>query len=608
MNAATGTITTFVGGGSGQYFNGGMGTAVVLSPAGITFDPSGNLYIAEPSQQIVVKVTPLGAAALFAGVRAEGGAGTAGYNGDNIQATAAELNFPTSVATDRNGNVYIADSQNYRVRYVNENFEAGMISTYAGDGTKGDTGDGGSATSAEINPLSIAMNEGGDVFLSDGTTIRKVDANGNINTFAGGGTSGLGGPATAALLQGVGQPGLDNNGDVLIPISGTPEVLSAGPMGILQFASQAVGTASAPMTITVENTGNSYLEFTNSTYTATNGFSVTGGTCEEETDGGWAPGQTCTLTVTFAPSATGAQTGTVSVPTNANASPSSIALQGTGTGASAPMAMLAPSTLSFGNEIVNNTTVAQTITLSNTGSAVLDISGITMSGTNPGDFAETTTCGATLAASASCMISVTFTPSSIASFAATVSVADNAAGSPQTVMLSGAGIAAPDFSVSATPATQTVSNGGSAAYNVTVGSINGDFDSAVMLSASGLPSGATASFAPASVTPDSESAASVMTVQTPTVQAQAEHARRRESWPWASAVMMAFYIPLLWWRRRDRLWSTGLLCVLLSMGAMMISGCGSGYYAEPPAQTYTITVIGTSGSTQHSTTVTLTVQ
>ena len=609
VNAATGTITTFVGGGSGQYFNGGTGTAVVLSPAGIAFDPSGNLYIAEPSQQIVVKVTSLGAASLFAGVQASAGAGTAGYNGDNIQATTAELNFPTSVATDRNGNVYIADSQNYRVRYINENFEAGMISTYAGDGTKGDTGDGGSATSAEINPLSIAMNEGGDVFLSDGTTIRKVDASGNINTFAGGGTGGLGGPATAALLQGVGQPGVDNNGDLLIPISETPEVLSAGPTGILQFASQGVGTTSAPMTITVENTGNNYLEFTNSTYTAANGFSVTGGTCEEETDGGWAPGQTCTLTVTFTPSATGAQTGAVSVPTNANASPSSIALQGTGTAAATvPMAMLAPSTLSFGNEVVNNTTAIQTITLSNTGSAVLDISGITISGTSSGDFAETTTCGETLAASMSCTISVTFTPSSIANFAATVSVADNAAGSPQTVTLSGAGIAAPDFSVSATPATQTVNNGGSAAYNVTVGSINGDFDSAVTLSASGLPAGATASFAPASVTPGSESAASVMTVQTATVQAQAERSHRRGSWPWASALMMAFCMPLLWWRRRDRLWSTGLLCVLLSMGAGMISGCGGGYYAEPPAQTYTITVIGTSGSTQHSTTVTLTVQ
>lgn len=610
VHGATGTITTFVGGASGTYFNGGTGTGVTLSPAGIAFDPSGNLYVAEPTQQIVVKVTSSGAASLFAGVQAAGGPGTAGYNGDNIQATTAELNSPTSVATDRSGNVYIADSQNYRIRYVNENAEAGLIETVAGNGTKGDTGDGGSATSAEINPLSVAINEGGDIFISDGTTIRKVDNDGNITTFAGGGTGALGGPATSVPLQGVGQPAVNNSGDVLIPVSGTPEVLSAGPMGILQFGNQAVGTTSSTLTITVENTGNNFLNFTNSTYTASGDFSVTGGTCEEATDGGWAPGQTCTITVTFSPTATGARTGSVNVPSNATGSPSSITFQGTGTMTAAPAAMLSPSTLSFGNTITGTTASAQVITLSNPGNAALDISGITIGGANPSDFAETTTCGETLAADASCTISVTFTPASIAGFAATVSVADNAAGSPQMVALSGTGIAAPDFSVSALPATQTVSAGSAATYNVTVGSINGDFNSAVTLSASGLPTGATAKFAPAAVTPGSESAISVMTIQTGTTLARTEPPNAHEGWRWMPAVTMAFCIPLLWWRRRDRVrWlSTGLLCALLCVGTAMLSGCGGGYYAESPAQTYTITVTGSSGSIQHSTTVTLTVQ
>lgn len=721
VNATSGTITTFVGGASGQYFNGGTGTGVVLSPAGIAFDPSGNLYIAETNQQIVVKVTSLGVASLFAGVETAGGPGTAGYNGDNIMATAAELNSPTSVATDRNGNVYIADYLNYRIRYVNENFEAGMISTIAGNGTKGNTGDGGSATSAEITPSSIAMNEAGDLFISNGTTIRQVGfESGNITTFAGGGTGGLGGPATNAALQGVGQPGVDNLGDVLIPVSTAPAVLSAGPTGILQFGNQTVGTTSAPLTITIENTGNNFLNFTNSTYTASGDFNVTGGTCEEETDGGWDPGQTCTLTVTFTPSTTGTLTGSVSVPSNATGSPANITFQGTGTAATstptaslapamltfastavgatataqtltlsntstsvldisgitigganpsdfaetstcgatlaanatctisvtftpasatsfaatvsvadnatvspqtatlsgtgtvpaAPAVSLSPSSLSYQGTVVGATATAQTVTVSNTGNAVLNISGITIGGTNPSDFAETSTCAETLAVDATCTISVTFTPGSIASFAATVSVADNAAGSPQTVTLSGAGITAPDFSVSASPAAQSVNSGGSTTYNITVGSINGDFDNAVTLSASGLPMGATAMFVPAAVTPGSESAASVMTVQTASVLARthAPHGQRR--WPWMPTVTMAFFIPLLWWRRRDRvrLLSTGLLCALLSVGAVMLSGCGGGYYAEPPSQTYTITVTGTSGSTQHSTTVTLTVQ
>jgi hypothetical protein len=714
VNVATGIITTFVGGAAGQYFNGGTGTGVVLSPGGIAFDPSGNLYIAEPNQQIVVKVTPLGVASLFAGVQTAGGPGTAGYNGDNIQANTAELNFPTSVATDRAGNVYIADYLNYRIRYINENAEPGLIATVAGDGTKGDTGDGGVATSAEISPSSITMNEGGDLFISDGTTIRKVDGQGYITTFAGGGTGGLGGPATAAALTGVGQPGIDYLGDVLIPV--TSEVLSAGPKGILQFGSQAVGTTSAPLTITVENTGNNFLNFTNMTYTPTGDFAVTGGTCEEATDGGWFPGQTCTLTITFSPTTAGALSGSVSVPSNATGSPATIVLSGTGTatgtatatlapstlsfgsvnvgttttaqiltlsntgsvvlnisgitivganpsdfaetttcgatlaaGATctisvtftpasaasfaatvsvaddatgspqtvtltgagtvppAPIASLAPSTLTFASTVVGATTTAQTFTLSNTGNAVLNISGITIGGSNPTDFADTTTCGATLAAGSTCTISVTFTPASIASFAATVSVADNATGSPQTATLSGAGVAAPDFSVTASPPTQTVSGGSVASYNITVGSLNGDFSNPVTLTATGVPAGATATFTPASVTPGGESASSVMTVQTTTALAQMHRPARL---PWMSAVTLAFCIPLLWWRRRNRqrLLPTGLLVLLFSAGAAMLSGCGGGYYAQPPSQTYTITVTGTSGSTQHSTTVTLTVQ
>ncbi len=689
VNATTGTITTFVGGGSGAHFNGGTGTAVVLSPAGIAFDPSGNLYIAEPTQQIVVKVTSTGAASLFAGVQASGGAGVAGYNGDNIEATAAELNSPTSVASDRAGNIYIADSLNYRIRYVNENAVAGQISTAAGNGTAGSTGNGGVATSAEITPLSIAIDEGYDLFISDGSTLRKVDNLGNINAFAGGGTGGLGGQATAALLSGVGQPAIDSNGNVLIPVTGSPQLLSAGPNGILQFGTQAVGTTSAPLTVTVENTGNNFLNFNSLTFTATGPFTVTGGTCEQETDGGYSPGGTCTLTVTFAPTTTGPQTGSISVASNALASPSTITLQGTGTAAAAPAASLSPTTLSFGNVAIGTTTTAQVLTLSNTGNAVLNISGITISGANPSDFAETNTCGATLAAGstctisvtftpasassfaasisvadnatgspqtatlsgagvippapvaavspssvsfgnvvmgvtasaqtvtlsntgnaamtisgitiggtntadfaetntcgetlaagASCTISVTFTPVSVASFTATISVADSAAGSPQTVALSGSGIAAPDFTVTATPPTETVSYGGVATYQIAVGEINGDFSGKVTLSATGLPTGATAVFTPGSVTPDSENSGSVLTIQVATLTAQAHR-----DWPWAPGITLALGIPLLWWRRRNRMWrmGTGLLCVLVSLAAGTLTGCGGGYYSQPPA-------------------------
>lgn len=720
VNAATGIITTFVGGASGQYFNGGTGTGVTLSPAGIAFDPSGNLYIAEPNQQIVVKVTPTGVATQFAGVQTLGGPGTAGYNGDNIMATSAELNFPTSVATDRAGNVYIADSQNYRVRYVNENFEPGMISTFAGDGTKGDTGDGGAPNSAEVTPISIAMNLADDLFISNGSTIRKVGV-ADIDIFAGGGTGGLGGPATSALLQGVGKPGIDSNGNVLIPVSTTPEVLSAGPTGILQFGSQTVGDASAPLTVTIENTGSGYLnDFSQTPLTASGDFSVTGGTCGQATDGGYSPGSGCTLIVTFTPTAAGAQTGSINVPSNAPNSPQSILLQGTGTQTSGPVASLSPtslsftgtvgstsasqmltlsntgtaaltittiavsgssasnfsetntcgaslaasatctiavtftptsatsvsgaitvtdnasgspqsatltgtgtapptpqatltpSSLSFSDTTVGSTSATQTLTLSNPGNAALPISGITVTGANPADFAETNTCAASLAAGASCTIDVTFTPTSAASFSAAVSVADNVAGSPQSATLSGTGTT-PDFTTSSTTPPQTVAPGAAAQYAIAVQPSNGSFTGVVTLSATGLPPGATASFQPASVTPGSAGATSTMTIQTAAPVTTTAELKR---WPFLPpGITMALVVPLFWWRLRSsdrrpgyRLLLGALIFALLGAGATFMTGCGAGFALPSTSTTYTITVTGTSGTDTHSTTVSLILQ
>jgi trimeric autotransporter adhesin len=623
VNAATGIITTFVGGAIGQYFNGGTGTGVVLSPAGIAFDPSGNLYIAEPNQQIVVKVTPTGAASLFAGVQTPGGPGTAGYNGDNIMANTAELNFPTSVATDRAGNVYIADSQNYRIRYINENAVLGTIYTVAGNGTQGDTGDGGSSTSAEINPLTIAMDLASDLFISDGSTIREVGGQGTINTFAGGGTGGLGGPATSALLAGVGKPGIDNYGDILIPVSTSPQVLSAGPTGILQFGSQAVGTASAPLMVTIENTGDNYLnDFSQNPLTATGPFSITGGTCGQQTDGGYQPAEGCTLIVTFTPTAAGPQTGSIVVASNALNSPQSILLQGTGTQTTtptAPQAVLTPSSLSFASTTAGSTAVAQTITLSNPGNAALSVSGISITGANTADFAQTTTCTSTLAAGATCTIAVTFTPASAASFTAAVSVADNASGSPQTAALTGTGTAAPvaDFTTSSTTPPQTIAAGASAKYVISVQSTNGAFTGAVTLSATGLPPGATASFAPASVTPGSAGATSTLTIQT-AAQAAGSTPKR---WPFLPpGITVALVAPLFWRRFRDRkqrpthrlLLGTLLFALLAGGAAAFMTGCGAGFAlpsgGQPASTTYTITVTGTSGSDTHSTTVSLIVQ
>ena len=327
-----------------------------------------------------------------------------------------------------------------------------------------------------------------------------------------------------------------------------------------------------------------------------------------------AANSSCTLSVTFAPTATGSATATLSISDNANGSPQTSTLSGTGTPTPAPAATLTPTTLNFGSVQTGTNSTAQNATLTNTGNAPLAIAGISLSGTNSAAFASTNTCGSTLAAGASCTISVTFDPSSTGTDAATLSVSDNALGSPQTSSLAGVATAPPaaaDFSIAATPASQSVAAGGSAVYQVNLASINGSFTQPVTFVASGLPIGATVTFTPASVTPGSSGSSSTMTIQTPVQQAAG--GTGPPLWPFTAPVFAAAL--LLFPGKRFRPGKKGLrvftnfVCIMALLGlAASTIGCGGGFALPSSAKTYTITVTGASGSDTHSTTVTLTVQ
>ena len=199
-----------------------------------------------------------------------------------------------------------------------------------------------------------------------------------------------------------------HNLSLTISLSGTGV---AGPSANLSatslaFGSQAVGTASTVQTVTLSNTGSGALSITSLTVTGTNAsnFAQTN-TCGSSV----APGGTCTISVTFTPTASGSLTASVSITDNAAGSPQSVSLSGTGTG---PAVGLSPTSLNFGTDPTAETTAAQIVTLTNTGSATLSISGISVSGTNSADFSEVAnTCGGSLAAGSSCSISVAFTPS-----------------------------------------------------------------------------------------------------------------------------------------------------------------------------------------------------
>jgi len=149
-----------------------------------------------------------------------------------------------------------------------------------------------------------------------------------------------------------------------------------------------------------------------------------------------APSAQCTLSATFTRSAAGTRTASVVFTDNAAGSPQTVNLTGTGTAAEVG---LSATTLAFGSQLLGASTPAQSVTLTNNGNLALSITSIAVTGTNPGDFPETTTCGSSVAAGANCTISVTFTPFASGSRTASVTITDNAIGSPQTVSLTGTG-------------------------------------------------------------------------------------------------------------------------------------------------------------------------
>jgi hypothetical protein len=229
-----------------------------------------------------------------------------------------------------------------------------------------------------------------------------------------------------------------------IALSGTgvtpAPVVSFSPTNVA-FGNQNVGTTSSPQSVTMTNTGTAALTISSITLAGTNAgdFSETNN-CPISSST-LAAGASCTLTMAFTPSATGARSASVSLSDNAANSPQSLPLSGTGVIPS-PGVGLTPTSLTFGAQKVGTTSAAQSVTLANTGTAALTISSIGLTGANPGDFAETNTCPigpSTLAAGASCAISVSFTPTANGARTASVSISDNAAGSPQSIVLSGTG-------------------------------------------------------------------------------------------------------------------------------------------------------------------------
>jgi hypothetical protein len=458
-----GNIYTIAGTGTAGT-NGDMGLATgaeLNAPEGVAVDQAGNVFIADTGNSAIREIPVATANGMTAGhlYTIAGTLNTPGSTGQSGPASQVLLNHPSSVFVDLSNNIYVVDTGNDIVLEIPSTtiglMTAGNIYRVAGTvATPGYSGNTGSAINAELNaPFGIYVDGAGNLFISDTTNnvVRKVTAStGIISLVAGDNTAGFsgdGGPAISAeMIQPLGLAG-GPAGNLLISDSGNGRVrsvtnllnsahLSATPSP-LAFGSQAENTTSAALVLTLTNVGTSSLTVNNFTVGGTNAgdFAATSPapTC---TGAVLAATQTCTINVTFTPSTLTAETATITITDDAN-SPVVVTLTGTG---ALPTATPSPTSLAFGNQILNTTSPAQVVTITNSSAVTLTIASVAVTGGNAGDFAQTNTCSTPVPAAGTCTISVTFTPTASGARASAVVVTDNAADSPQSIALTGTGV------------------------------------------------------------------------------------------------------------------------------------------------------------------------
>ena len=635
----TGLITTIAGNGT-QGFSGDAGpatSAAIDSPSGLALDSANNLYIADTHNHRIRRIdATTGLIATIAGT------GIQGFSGDTTPATAATLALPHGLTIDANGDLYLADTANHRIRRINATTD--LITTVAGDGTQAFSGDGGPAIAASLDsPSNTAISPSTVLTLADtgNQRIRQLTA----------------APAPATTIQTVAGLGLTTPGALTL---NAPSVIGYGT-GQLTAAMSSATPATGAITF-FDTTSNSTTTLGSSTLAAniatlpttklSAGLHRLTATYAGDPTHGAAQSPTFVLTITPqqlaatitpvtllygqpVPSINGTLTGVLPEDT------SNLSAAFTTTATALSPAGTYPITAMLSGPAAGNYAIASPaatitinpaptlITLSNLGATAIAGSSINITAYVASTTTGTPTGSVTLLDSASpistTVLSATgaavFTITSITqgqhSFTAVYSGGPNftpSTSTPQLITVATGSSTNPDFTLTPTgTTTQTVPSGSSASFTFTV-QPQGAMSSPITLAATGLPNLATASFNPPTLPPGSTNNTVTLTIATPNT-AALESVSSNPSIRWAFLLLPV--APLVFRPRRSLITTKLFTLTLLSLTLLLSAGCGDRISTADAlalaAKSYTITVTGTAttstgGVLQHSTTVTLFIQ
>ena len=682
LNLATGTLTTIAGTGTpGFSGDGSSETAAQLNlPTALALDITGNLYLADTGNHRVRKISVTGIITTIAGT------GTQGFSGDTGPATAATIDSPTGLAVDTANNLYLADTHNHRIRRIDS--ATGIITTIAGTGIPGLSGDTDVATAANLAlPHGLTIDANGNLYLADTANhrIRRIDAaTGIITTIAGDGTqtfSGDGGPAINASLDSPRNTALAPSTLVTLSDTGnqrirqlaaapspsttiqtiagtgvaTPEALtltapSTIPYGTGQLTATLTSPTLATGTITffddATNLGAATLASNSATLPTT---TLSAGqhnlTATYSGDPAHFATQSSALAVTITPqqltaainpitllygqtipTISGTLTGilpqdasrvsaTFTTTANTLAPVGTYPITATLTGPAAGNYTLASPAATLA---INPAPTATTLTATSGASVTLTAHvNSTTTGTPTGSITFLDTNTPLFTSPISPGVDPVFTVSVPSpgshSFTAFYSGSTNfnpSTSAPQLITI-GAGPATPDFTLNPTGATtQTIPSGGSVNYTFTA-QLQGNMSSPITLTATGLPNLATASFNPPILPPGTSTNTFTLTIATPNTTAKNNNPIHNEKIFWALLLLpIATLIP----RRNQRIATKLFTLILFAFTLSQLTGCGDRINTADAltlsAKPYTITVTGTTTTStgnilQHSTTVTL---